>query len=88
MKSILSKEIYHGCDGGYNDGTQILIKSNGSCAYPISNLFWKQPKDVYTAVKTRSQTKKSIIATHYYMDLYFDQIQNKNKNNTKLNSCP
>ena len=30
MKLTLSKEFYHGCDGGYIDGTQILMESNGS----------------------------------------------------------
>ena len=46
------------------------------------NPFWKQPKDVYTEVKTRNQIKKSIIASRYYTDFYFDQIHNKNENNT------
>ena len=79
MKLNLSKEIYHGSDGGYIDGTRILMGSNDSCSRPTRNLFWKQPKDVYTGVKTRSQTKKSIIAFRYYMDFYFDQIQNKKR---------
>ena len=82
MKLNLSKEIYHGCDGGYIDGTRILQESNDSCSWPTRNPFWKQPKDIHTGVKTRIQTKKSIIASRYYFDFYFDQIQNKNENIT------
>ena len=82
MKLTLSKEFYHGCDGGYIDGTRILMESNGSCAYPIRKPFWKQPREVYAGVKTRSQTKKSANAACYYMDFYFDQMQNKKENNT------
>ena len=82
MKLNLSKEIYHGCDGGYIDGTQILQESNDSCSWPTRNPFWKQPKDIHTGVKTRTQPKKSIIASRYYFDFYFDQIQNKNENIT------
>ena len=82
MKLNLSKEIYHGCDGDYFDGTRILQEKNDSCSWPTRNSFWKQPKDVYTGVKTRTQTKKSIIASRYYFDFYFDQIQNKNENIT------
>ena len=82
MKLNLSKEIYHGCDGGYIDGTRILQESNDSCSWPTRNPFWKQPKDIHTRVKTRTQTKKSIIASRYYFDFYFDQIQNKNENIT------
>ena len=63
MNWNLSKEIHHGCDGGYIDGTQILMESNDSCAYPTRNPIWKHPRDIYTGVKTRSQTKKSAIAT-------------------------
>ena len=82
MNLNLSKEIYHGCDGSYIDGTRMLMESNHSCAYPTRNPFWKQPRDVYTEVKTRSQTKMSAVATHYYMSFYFDQIENKHDNNT------
>ena len=82
MKLNLSKEIYHGCDGGYIDGTRILQESNDSCSWPTRNPFWKQPNDIHTGVKTRTQTKKSIIASRYYFDFYFDQIQNKNENIT------
>ena len=82
MKLNLSKEIYHGCDGGYIDGTRILQESNDSCSWPTRNPFWKQPKDIHTGVKTRTRTKKSIIASRYYFDFYFDQIQNKNENIT------
>ena len=82
MKLNLSKEIYHGCDGGYINGTQILMESNDTCNWSTRNPFWKQPKDVYTEVKTRNQIKKSIIASRYYTDIYFDQIHNKNENNT------
>ena len=82
MKLNLSKEIYHGCDGGYIDGTRILQESNDSCSWPTRNPFWKQPKDIHTGVKTRTQPKKSIIASRYYFDFYFDQIQNKNENIT------
>ena len=71
MKLTLSKEIYHGCDGGYIDGTRILTESNDSCAYPTRNPFWKHPRDIYTGVKTRSQTKKSAIATRYYISFCF-----------------
>ena len=82
MNLNLSKEIYHSCDGGYIDGTRILMESNDSCAYPTRNPFWKHPRDVYTGVKTRSQTKKSAVATRYYMNFYFNQIENKHQNNT------
>ena len=82
MKLNLSKEIYHGCDGGYIDGTRILQESNDSCSWPTRNPFWKQPKDIHTGVKTRTQTKKSIIASRYYFDFDYDQIQNKNENIT------
>ena len=82
MNLNLSKEIYHGCDGGYIDRTQILMESNDSCTYPTKNPFWKHKRDVYTGVKTRSQTKKSAIGTCYYMDFYFNQIENKHENNT------
>ena len=82
MKLNLSKEIYHGCDGGFIDGTRTLMESNDSCTYPTRNPFWEHPRDVYTGVKTRSQTKKSAIATGYYMNFYFNQIENKHENNT------
>ena len=82
MNLSLSKEIYHGWDGGYIDRTRILMESNDSCTYPTRNPFWKHPRDVYTGVKTRSQTKKSAIATRCYMNFYFNQIENKQENKT------
>ena len=82
MKLNLAKEIYHGYDDDYIDGTLILMESNNDCAYPTRNSFWKHPRDVYTGVKTRSQTKKSAVATRFYMNFYFNQIENKHQNNT------
>ena len=79
MKLNLSKDIYHDCDDGYINGIRILMQNNDSCTYPTRNPFWKHPKDVYSGVKTRSQTKKSIIASRFYIDFYFEQIQNKNQ---------
>ena len=80
MKLNLSKDIYHGCDGAYINGIRILMQNNDSCTYPTRNPLWTHLKDIYSGVKTRSQTKKFIIASCYYMDFYFDQIQNKNQN--------
>ena len=57
------------------------MEINDRCAYPTRNPFWKHPIDIYTGVKTRSQTKKSAIATCYYVNFYFNQIENKHENN-------
>ena len=37
MKLNLTKEIYHGYDDDYIDGTLILMESNNGCAYPTRN---------------------------------------------------
>ena len=39
MKLNLTKEIYHGYDDDYIDGTLILMESNNGCAYPTRNWF-------------------------------------------------
>ena len=47
--------IYHGCFTKNADSTNILIGPGEKCLTPTAQCFWKDPKDVRSGVKTRSQ---------------------------------
>ena len=44
---------------------------------PTNKCFWKDPKDIINAVKTRSQLKKQPTAHYETIDKYFEQRVNK-----------
>ena len=48
--------IYHGCFTKNADGTNKLIGQGEKCLTPTAQCFWKDPKDVCSGVKTRSQS--------------------------------
>ena len=48
--------IYHGCFTKNADGTKKLIGPGEKCLTPTAQCFWKDPKDVRSGVKTRSQS--------------------------------
>ena len=46
--------IYHGCALRYLNGTNVIIWQHEKCLASTKKSFWKDPKDVINAVKTRS----------------------------------
>ena len=59
LKMEKSERIYRGCFTKNRDGTNRLIKKGKACITLTSKPFWKNPEDVFSGVKTRSQEKKS-----------------------------
>ena len=47
--------IYHGCFTKNADGTNNPIGPGEKCLTTTTQCFWKNPKDVRSGVKTRSQ---------------------------------
>ena len=59
--------IYHGCFTKNADGTNKLIGPGEKCLTPTAQCFWKDPKDVRSGVKTRSQSaNQAIVSTENY----------------------
>ena len=50
--------IYHGCMIKNADGTNKIIRPGEKCLTLTAQCFWKDPQDVISGVKTRSQTLK------------------------------
>ena len=48
--------IYHGCFTKNAESTNKLIGPGEKCLTPTAQCFWKDPKDVCSGVKTRSQS--------------------------------
>ena len=68
--------IYQGCMTKNADGTNKLIGSGEKCVTPTAQCFWKDPQDVRSGIKTRSQSaKQPTVGTQDY-DYYF---QNKER---------
>ena len=67
--------IYHGCFTKNADGTNKLIGPGEKCLTPTAQCFWKDPKDVRSGVKTRSQSaNQAIVSTEHYK-YYFQKKQ-------------
>ena len=49
--------VYHGCFTKNADGTSKLIGPGQKCLIPTAKCFLKDPEDVRSGVKTRSQLK-------------------------------
>ena len=63
--------IYHGCMTKNADSTNKLIGPGEKCVTPTAQCFWKDPQDVRSGVKTRSQSvKQPTVSTEDY-DYYF-----------------
>ena len=58
------------------DGTNKLIDSGEKCVTPTAQCFWKDPQDVSSGVKTRSQSAKQPTVSTQDYDYYF---QNKER---------
>ena len=69
--------IYHGCALKHSTGTNVIIGSNKKCLNPTNKCFWKDPKEIINAIKTRSQLKKQPIAHYKTIDKYPEQTVNK-----------
>ena len=69
--------IYHGCALKHSTGTNVIIGSNKKCFNPTNKCFWKDPKEIINAIKTRSQLKKQPIAHYKTIDKYPEQRVNK-----------
>ena len=48
---------YHGCFTKNADGTNKIIGPGEKCLIPTAQCFWKDPEDVRSEIKTRSQLK-------------------------------
>ena len=57
MNLNLSKEIYHGCDGSYIDGTRMLMESNHSFAYPTRIHFGNNRETFILKLKQEAKLK-------------------------------
>ena len=67
--------IYHGCFTKNADGTNKLIGPGEKCLTPTAQCFWKDPKDVRSGVKTRSQSaNQPTVSTEDY-EYYFQKKQ-------------
>ena len=67
--------IYHGCFTKNADGTNKLIGPGEKCLTPTAQCFWKDPNDVRSGVKTRSQSaNQAIVSTEDY-EYYFQKKQ-------------
>ena len=69
--------IYHGCALRYLNRTNKTIGRHEKCLTTTNKGFWKDPKDIINALKTRSQHKKQPIAHYKTIDKYFEQRVNK-----------
>ena len=68
-----SERIYRGCFTKNRDGTNRLIKKGKACITLTNKPFWKNPEDVFSGVKTRSQEKnQKKVKTRDY-DKHFKQ---------------
>ena len=67
--------IYHGCFTKNADGTNKLIGPGEKCLTSTAQCFWKDPKDVRSVVKTRSQSaNQPTVSTEDYK--YYFQKSN------------
>ena len=59
--------IYHSCFTKNADGTNQLIRLGEKCVTPTAQCFWKDPKDIRSRVKTRSQSEnQALVSTKQY----------------------
>ena len=65
------------CGLKYSNGANVIISRNEKYLIPTNKCFWKDPKDIINAVKTRSQLKKQPTAHYKTIDKYFKQRVNK-----------
>ena len=65
------------CGLKYSNGANVIISRNEKYLIPTNKCFWKDPKDIINAVKTRSQLKKQPTAHYETIDKYFEQRVNK-----------
>ena len=69
--------IYHGCALRYLNRTNKTIGRHEKCLTTTNKGFWKDPKGIINALKTRSQHKKQPISHYKTIDKYFEQRVNK-----------
>ena len=67
--------IYHGCFTKNADGTNKLIGPGEKCLTPTAQCFWKDPKDVRSGVKTRSQSANQLTVSSEDYEYYFKKKQ-------------
>ena len=67
--------IYHGCFTKNADGTNKLIGPGEKCLTPTAQCFWKDPKDVRSGVKTRSQLANQLTVSTEDYEYYFKKKQ-------------
>ena len=63
--------IYHGCFTKNADGTNKLTGPREKCLTPTAQCFWKDPKDVHSGVKTRSQSANQLTVSTEDNEYYF-----------------
>ena len=63
--------IYHGCFTKNADGTNKLIGPEEKSLTPTAQCFWKDPKDVRSGVKTRSQSANQLTVSTEDHEYYF-----------------
>ena len=64
--------IYYGCMIKNADGTNKTIGPYEKCLTLIAQCFWKDPQDVISGVKTRSQTSKQPTVSIRDYNYYFE----------------
>ena len=67
--------IYHGCFTKNADGTNKLIGPEEKCLTPTAQCFRKDPKDVRSGVKKRSQTANQPTVSNEDYEYYFQKEQ-------------
>ena len=67
--------IYHGCFTKNADGTNKIIGPGEKCLIPTAQCFWKDPEDVRSGVKTRSQLKNQPTVSIEDYQYYFQKKQ-------------
>ena len=67
--------VYHGCFTKNADGTNKIIGPGEKCLIPTAQCFWKDPEDVRSGVKTRSQLKNQPTVSIEDYQYYFQKKQ-------------
>ena len=67
--------IYHGCFTKNADGTNKLIGPGEKCLTAIAQCFWKDPKDVCSGIKTRSQSANQLTVSTEDYEYYLKKKQ-------------
>ena len=68
--------ICHGCFTKDTDGTNKLIGPGEKCLTPTAQCFWKDPKDVHSGVKMRTQSENQPTMSIEDYQYYFKKKSN------------